>query len=133
GARKQEVARFGLAFVACCLAGLVNPYGWDLYRHVCTLLVTSAVTPLIEEYQPAPFGKPEARVLEMTVLALMALPAVLSRRVDRYLLVHMLVLLHLTLTSIRNAPMFALAAAGPLATLLDGLPITFRGFWSGRR
>ena len=68
--RQADVVKFGLVFVASCLAGLVNPYGWSLYRHVGNLLVTSGVTTLIEEYQPAPFGKPEARVLEMTVLAL---------------------------------------------------------------
>ena len=92
--------------------------------------MSSGVTTLIEEYQPAPFGKPEARVLEMAVLALMALPALVSRRTDRYHLVHMLVWLHLALTSIRNAPLFAFAAAPALASLLDGLPITFRSFWT---
>jgi hypothetical protein len=132
-ARKREVVRFGLAFVACCLAGLINPYGFGLYRHVGNLLVTSGVTTLIEEYQPAPFGKAETRVLEMTVLALMALPAVVSSRTDRYQLVHLLVWLHLALSSVRNAPLFAFAAAGPLATLLEGLPITFRDFWSDHK
>ena len=113
--RRREVIRFGLAFLACCLAGLINPYGWNLYRHVGNLLVTSGVTTLIEEYQPAPFGKDQTRVLEMTVLRLLALPALVSKRTDRYQLVHMLVWLHLALTSIRNAPLFAFAAAGPLA------------------
>lgn len=129
-ARRREVIRFGLAFMACCLAALINPYGWNLYRHVGNLLVTSGVTTLIEEYQPAPFGRPQARVLEMTVLAMMALPALVSRRADRYHLVHMLVWLHLALTSIRYAPLFAFAAAPPLASLLEGLPISFRSFWS---
>ena len=47
----------------------LNPYGWDLYRHVGNLLVSSGVTSIINEYQSAPFGKPEARVLEMVLLA----------------------------------------------------------------
>ena len=41
-------------------------------------------------------------------------------------LAHVLVWLHLALTSIRNAPFFALAAAPALATLLDGLPLALR-------
>lgn len=41
----------------------------------------------------------------------------------------MLVWLHLALTSIRNAPLFALAAAPALATLLDGLPLAVRNSW----
>jgi hypothetical protein len=44
-------------------------------------------------------------------------------------LVHVLVWLHLALTSIRNAPFFALASAPALATLLDGLPLAFRTSW----
>jgi hypothetical protein len=49
--------------------------------------------------------------------------------------VHLLVWLHLALTSIRNAPLFALAAAYPLATLIDSLPLSFRTGWveRGRR
>ena len=38
----------------------------------CNLLVSSGVTSLIIEYQPAPFGKPEAEVLEWVLLALSA-------------------------------------------------------------
>ena len=53
----------------------------------------------------------------------------MSRRTDRYQLMHVLVWLHLALTSIRNAPLFALAAAPALARLLDGLPLPFRNAW----
>ena len=42
----------------------------------------SGVTDLIDEYQPIPFGKPDARVFEWVMLALVALPTV-SRRPDR--------------------------------------------------
>jgi hypothetical protein len=63
------------------------------------------------------------------LLALIALPVVSSRRIDRYQLVHVVVWLHLALTTIRNAPFFAMAAAPALATLIDGLPLSFRGSW----
>ena len=129
-ARHRNTIRFFLAFLASCLTALFNPYGWDLYRHVGNLLVFSGVTSLIDEYQSAPFGKPEARVLEMVLLALVGLSAISNRRVDRYHLVHLLVWLHLALTSIRNAPLFALVAAAPLATLLDGLPLALRTGWT---
>ena len=48
---------------------------------------------------------------------------------DRYQLCHVLVWLHLALTSIRNAPLFALVAAPALATLIDGLPLPLRAAW----
>jgi hypothetical protein len=68
------------------------------------------------------------------LLGLVALPVVSSRRIDRYQLVHLVVWLHLALTSIRNAPLFALAAAPALAALLDGLPMSLRRSWKpGRR
>ncbi len=130
--RRINLAKFGLVFVAACLAALINPYGLDLYRHVGKLLVGSGVTRLIQEYQPAPFGTTQAGSLEIVLLALIGLPALVSRRTDRYQLVHLLVWLHLALTSIRNAPLFALAAAPPLARLLDGLPLPFRDAWPQR-
>jgi hypothetical protein len=40
-----------------------------------------------------------------------------------------LVWLHLALSAIRNAPLFALVAAPALATLIDGLPIAVRAAW----
>ena len=128
-ARQRNVIKFFLAFLASCLTALFNPYGWDLYRLVYNLLIISSVTSLISEYQSAPFGKPEAGVLEMVLLALVGLSAISNRRVDRYHLVHLLVWLHLALTSIRNAPLFALVAAAPLATLLDSRPRAVRSGW----
>ena len=128
-ARRRNVARFGVTFLASCLAALANPYGFGLYRHVAGLLVSSGVTSLIIEYQPPHFGTPEAHVLEWVLLALVGLPVVSQRRTDRYQLCHVLVWLHLALTSIRNAPLFALVAAPALATLIDGLPMAVRAAW----
>jgi hypothetical protein len=39
----------------------------------------------------------------------------------------------LGLTHIRNVPLFAFAAAPALATLVDGLPLTFRSAWAQKR
>ena len=130
-ARRRNTSRFLVALAASVLAGLLNPYGWDLYRNIGKLLVSSGVTNLISEFQPAQFGKPEARVLELVVLALLGLSSVSSRRVERYHMVMLLVWLHLALTSIRFAPLFALAAAGPLASLVAGLSFTIWPGWKG--
>jgi hypothetical protein len=127
--RRHNLLKFAAALGASCLAALANPYGVGLYQHVGHLLVSSGVTRLIVEYQPAPFGTPDAEVLEWVLLALVGLPVVSARRIDRYQLAHVLVWLHLALTSIRNAPIFALAAAPALAALLDGLPLSLRRSW----
>jgi hypothetical protein len=130
--RRRNLVKFGLACAACLLAALINPYGFGLYRHVGRLLYSSGVTSLIIEYQPPHFGTPEADVLEWVLLAMIGLPVCSSRRIDRYQLCHVLVWLHLALTSIRNAPLFALVSAPALAALIDGLPLACRADWKRR-
>src|SRR5512135_2365119 len=131
-ARRVNVARFTAVFVLACLAPLINPYGPGLYRHVGHLLVGNGVTQLINEYQPIPFGKAEARVAEWVVLGLIALPSLSTRRLSRYDLAHILLWLHLALGTIRHAPLFALIAAPGLAGLIDGLPLSSRAPGRGR-
>jgi hypothetical protein len=125
-ARRQNVIKFVATCVLALLAPLINPYGLGLYEHVGELLVSSGVTELIQEYQPIPFGKNEGRIVEWVVLALIALPTFSQRRLQRYDLAHTLVWLHLALSSVRHAPLFALAAAPGLAKLCDGLPLAAR-------
>ncbi len=120
--RRRNLRAFVAAGLLCLLAGLVNPYGLQLYQHVGRLLLTSGVTDLIEEYQPVPFGRPDARAFELVLLAFVALPTFSSTRLNRYDLLQTLTWLHLGLSSVRNAPLFALAAAPGLAQSLDGLP-----------
>lgn len=117
--RRREVAVFVAAGVLCLVAATLNPYGFGLYRHVGRLLVSSRVTDLIDEYQPIPFGKPTTRAVELVVLILIAVPTLSRGRMTRYELVHSLVWLHLSLASVRNAPLFALAVAPGLARMLD--------------
>ena len=119
--RRRRLATFAAVFGLALLAPLVNPYGFGLYRHVFGVLVGADVTDLIDEYKSAPFGRPEARVLEWVVLALVFLPAISKRKPDRYDLAPALVWLHLALGSIRHAPLFAFAAAPVLVRWIDGL------------
>jgi len=119
-ARRGRVGELAAVLGLSCLATLVTPYGVDLHRHVVRLLLTCQVTDLIDEYQPAPFGRPQARVLEWVVLALVAVPSLTGRRIARYDLAHGLVWLHLALGSIRQAPLFALVIAPALGHLGDG-------------
>ncbi len=120
--RKRRLVGFGGILALMVVAPLLNPYGFDLYRHVGYLLVSSRVTDLIDEYQPMPFGSPKARLVELVLLALVALPVFSRSRPTRYELAQLLVWLHLALGSIRHAPLFAFAMAPGLARLIDGLP-----------
>ncbi len=127
--RRSDVLKFAAASALSCPAALANPYGIGLYGHVGHLLVSSGVTSMIAEYQSFPFGTPGGEILEGVLLAMIALPVVVPRPIDRYQLAHVIVWLHLALTSMRNAPLFAIASAPALASLLDGLPIAMRRSW----
>jgi hypothetical protein len=118
---RQRLTTFSAVFLLTSLAPFFNPYGPDLFRHVAGLLHESQVTDLIEEYQPSPFGKPPARILEWVILALVGLSALSAYHPRRYDLAHALVWLHLALTSIRHAPLFGFAMAPVLACGLDAL------------
>ena len=77
--RRREVLRFAAAFGGShAWRRLANPTASACTGHVANLLVSSGVTKLIVEYQPPPFGKPDAEVLEWVLLALM--PCRSSRR-----------------------------------------------------
>lgn len=130
--RKRNLARFAIAFALSCLTPLLNPYGIRLYEHVAQLLFSSGVTELIDEYQPLPFGTGRARVVEVVILALIALPTFSRARLGRYDVVQILVWLHFALGSIRHAPIFAIVAAPGLARLLEGLPLASRELGRGR-
>jgi hypothetical protein len=119
--RIRRLKGFASVFVLSCLAPLLNPYGIGLYRHVFGLLLTSGVTKLIDEYQPVPFGQSEAMVMEWFILAFIGLTCFTTRRLSRYELAHLLVWLHMSLSSVRQEPLFAIVAASSLARLIDGL------------
>src|SRR5262249_18789652 len=130
---KERLRDYAVALALTCLATFCTPYGLDLHRHVAGLLVTSGVTGLIDEYQPMPFGKPTARIMEWVLLALVALPSLTGRRMSRSALAHGLVWLHLSLGSIRHAPLFGLAIAPAPAGLFDSaLPSARREARVGR-
>jgi hypothetical protein len=119
--RRQRLRTLASVFAVSCVAPLANPYGIGLYRHVTGLLFTSGVTKLINEYQPPAFGTPEARVLEWFILALIGLQVFSRSRLSRYELTHTLAWLHLAISSIRQAPLFALAASAGLAQVANGM------------
>ena len=119
-ARRGNLTKFAGAAGLTLIAPLANPYGLDLYRHVFHLLFTSGLTPLIQEYQPIPFGKPESRAMEWIILAMISLPIFRAGRMSRYEWVQTIVWLHLSLATIRHAPLFGIIAAPGLARMFDG-------------
>ncbi len=138
-ARARGVGRFAAVGVMGLIAPMFGPYGTDIYGHITNLMATSGVTPLILEHQPTRLGDPDTRVLELVVMAFIALPAFTGVKISRFDLVHVLVWFHMGMSSVRHTPLFALAAAPPLAALIDAATspsavpawlISRRAWWS---
>ena len=118
-ARKRRVGEFAAVLVLSGLATLLTPYGPALHVHVARLLFTSGVTTIIDEYQPPRFGTAKARVLELVLLLLVAIPSLTRGKISRYDLAIGLPWLHFTLGAIRQAPLFGLAIVPAVGLLFD--------------
>lgn len=109
-----------LAAVACGLASLLNPYGYDLHRHVVQYLGTSFYFVRISEFQSIDFHSFTAAYFE-TLLILAIAAAAWHLRSGK--LIHALVLLswsHLALFSARNIPIFAVVAVPGVGLAMRG-------------
>jgi hypothetical protein len=117
--RRRDFLRATKPWIACavgCLAAtLVNPYGWELHKHVIQYIGDPYQLQNISEFRSADFHSPAAVYFEpLIVLALLtALWDLRGRRfADAFL---SLGWLHLALIAERNMPLFAIAAAAPIA------------------
>jgi len=105
--RNAYFARWRL-FAAVCLASLaatfVNPYGWNLHRHVIAYLQNTYLMDHIAEFRSLNFHAPGATYIELFLLAavLGAVALVRQRAYGPAMLA--LALLHLSLYSARHVP-----------------------------
>ena len=116
--RFSETAPFLICGVACLLASLVNPYGFQLHQHVFSYLLDSKQVESILEFQSISFRHPLARYFEF-MLAVGVIAAFQGLRRGRF--TEALLILgwaHLALVSVRNIPIFPVACrAGCRANL----------------
>jgi len=123
---------FCLAAAVCACASLLNPYGWQLHRHLFTYLTDSDLMARIGEFQSFNFHAEGAFQIALT-LGLAMLGAALAlgqKQIPRFLLASVLIfaalrsarglpLVGLALLPIANAAITrALAAAGDLRPAL---------------
>ncbi len=110
------------AFAACLAVTFINPYGWQLHRHVIAYIADPYLLRHISEFQGANFHSLGAIYFEPLMLATVAaaLWAVRQRRFAEALLA--VGWLHLGLIVQRNLPLFSIASAplvaGGLAAML---------------
>ena len=111
-----------LTLVACLAATFANPYFWRLDGHIISYLFSSSsVTSHVAEWLSPDFHNPRLHWFEL--LLPLAAGAALWQGLRGHL-AHCAVVfgwMHLALGSVRNVPLFAIVAAGPLAAMAERL------------
>jgi hypothetical protein len=102
-------------FSGCAAATFVNPYGWGLHKHIVEYISDPYILQHISEFQGMNFHSPAVVYFEpLMILAL--LTACWDARRRRFADVFLILgWMHLALIAQRNLPLFAIAAAPPVA------------------
>lgn len=108
---RPACARYLLLAALCSALTLLNPYGWNLHRHIAEYLVSPWIMKAVQEFQP-----PQIRGENMMVFAglLVGGTALAARAAARGRWFEPLLVWALALASLRSArhvPFFAMAAA----------------------
>lgn len=100
---------------ACSAATLINPYGWNLHRHILDYLNSSWILGQVQEFQPPEIRSENLLIFAMLLVAGVALAARAAggRRWFEPLLVWLLALA--ALRSARHVPLYAIASAPVIA------------------
>jgi hypothetical protein len=102
----------------CAGATLINPYGWQLHKHIVSYLTDSELLNNIQEFQSISFHAGPAVYLEI-VLLLAGLAVYQNLQAGRYTPVLLMCFwAHFALVSARHIPLFVMVAAPFLAALL---------------
>jgi hypothetical protein len=107
-----------LAAAGCLLATFANPYGYRLHAHVLAFLSDGFLRGHISEFQSLNFQNPQARYLEILLLAGGAAAFRHLRRGRAAWPLLFALWAHLALNSARHVDIFVLLAAAPSAEIL---------------
>jgi hypothetical protein len=108
-------------FAACFAVTFINPYGWNLHRHVVDYITDPYQLQHITEFQSMDFHSPVVVYFEPLMLLAIA-TAVADIRRRRFVEVFLgMGFLHLALLAQRNLPLFSIAAAPAVARFIVGV------------
>ncbi|CAN5614146.1 hypothetical protein BH20ACI3_BH20ACI3_34490 [soil metagenome] len=104
-----------LLFLACLLAGLINPYGVRIYTFLLHVLSSPVFQEVVVDWVSPDFHRPNVMPLALLIMLTIASVALSPKRVRPSDLLLFLATLYATLKSQRNMAIFALVAAPLLA------------------
>jgi hypothetical protein len=112
----RDALRYAKLTLACAAASLVNPYGWNLHRHVLEYMRSSWIRDAVQEFQSPVFRS--ENMLQFEALLLIGL-IVAGAQLRSWKIVEALwivVWAHLALGSVRHAPIFITVTAPIVAS-----------------
>ena len=119
--RNREAAkRYGMLAALSSLATLVNPYGWQLHRHILTYLNSPWILDHVQEFQSPLIRSESMLVFAVLLLSAVALGA-LAWRPARWFETGLVVVWGFeAMRSARHIPWFTVVAAPVIATACAG-------------
>jgi hypothetical protein len=115
GAYRNAMKPWLAVFAACFAVTFLNPYGWNLHKHVIEYITDPYQLRHITEFQSMDFHSPVVVYFEPLMLLAVGV-AIMDIRQRRFADVFLGVgFLHLALMAQRNLPLFAIAAAPVVA------------------
>jgi hypothetical protein len=121
-AARKRASHFGRLLAGALAATLVNPYGWNIYPWVLSLLGNDLFMSLNTEWQSPDFHGKGAMRFELFMLALPLLLALSKRRPSLVALAHAVVFLHFALNGQRYVALWVLVTAPMVARLSLDVP-----------
>lgn len=114
----RGAARYAALTAACGAASLVNPYGWNLHRHVGEYLRSDWIRAVVQEFQSPSFRN--ENMLQFELLMFSGLMVAGTRLARRQVVEGLWILfwLHMSLGSVRHVPVFVTVTAPIVAAEL---------------
>lgn len=107
-----------VAGLSITISTLVNPYGWNLHQYILSYLGGNTVLKNTDEFlSPVFHGDIHALCLEILFLMLVVGLSISKRKLSVPYLIIILAFIHLSLSAVRNIPLFALVCVPALGFL----------------
>jgi len=119
--RPSRLRRQALLTGACVLATLLNPYGWQLHRHLIEYLRSDWIRQSVEEFQSPRFRSESMLQFEILLLLGIAILPALWRRRRIAELCLILFWAQEALGSVRHVPIYCVIAAPVIALEIECL------------
>lgn len=113
GRTLRDAVRYTKLTLACALASLVNPYGWNLHLHVAEYLQSDWIKKVVEEFQSPSFREESLLHFEILMFAGVLVCGALFQRRRVVESLWILFWAHMALSSVRHVPIFV-TIAGPI-------------------